>query len=34
MEIIDSNDAQYPETRRETWECSNCGRTQKKVLVA
>jgi hypothetical protein len=34
MHIIDSNDATYPETRREVWECEQCENTQQKVLVA
>lgn len=32
--MVDDNDAEYPETRVEHWECDECGDRFRKVLTA
>ena len=34
VEIVDDNGADFPETRVEFWECNQCGRHYREVLVA
>ena len=34
MQLIDHNGAQYPQTRRERYECADCGREKTVVLSA
>lgn len=34
VELVDSNGAEYPETRVEIYECEECGHEQREVLTA
>jgi len=34
MRLVADNGAQYPETRRERYECADCGRSKTVVLSA
>ena len=34
VRLVDSNGAQYPQTRVELYECADCSHEQRKVLTA
>lgn len=34
VELVDDNGATYPETRKEYYECPDCGNEQTEVLPA